>query len=107
MITRTLITCNPCPTAVPNFICLVSRTTAIKQQDKESFWIQGLVLNSADMLFHILQKYYSTKGDTVAQWLRCCTANQKVTGSIPDGEFEFFIDMILLIALLPWSQLSL
>jgi hypothetical protein len=58
MITRTLITYNPCSTA----ICLVPQINAIKQQDKESFWIHGLVLNSAYMLFHILQKYYSTKG---------------------------------------------
>ena len=31
----------------------------------------------------------------VAQWLRCCTTNQKVAGSIPDGmlSLEFFIDI--------------
>jgi hypothetical protein len=26
----------------------------------------------------------------VAQWLRHCTTNQKVAGSIPDGVTEFF-----------------
>ena len=26
-----------------------------------------------------------TWGTTVAQWLRCCTTNRKVAGSIPDG----------------------
>jgi hypothetical protein len=62
MITRTIITYNPCSTAIPNFICLVPRINAIKQQDRESFWIHGLVLNSEYMLFHISQKYYSTKG---------------------------------------------
>jgi len=27
----------------------------------------------------------------VAQWLRCCTTNRKVAGSIPDGVSGFFI----------------
>jgi len=26
----------------------------------------------------------------VAQWLRCCATNRKVTGSIPDGVIEIF-----------------
>jgi hypothetical protein len=29
----------------------------------------------------------------VAQWLRYCATNQKVTGLIPDGVMEFFIDI--------------
>jgi hypothetical protein len=32
-------------------------------------------------------------GTAVAQWLRYYAKNQKVTGSIPDGVIEFFIDM--------------
>jgi len=28
----------------------------------------------------------------VAQWLRCCSTNRKVTGSIPPGVSGFFID---------------
>jgi hypothetical protein len=32
-------------------------------------------------------------GTVVAQWLRYCATNQKVTGSIPDGVMEFFIDI--------------
>jgi hypothetical protein len=35
----------------------------------------------------------------VAQWLRYCAPNRKVAGSIPDGVMEFFIDIILPIAL--------
>ena len=31
-------------------------------------------------------------GTAVAQWLRCCTTNQKVAGSIPAGVNGFFID---------------
>jgi hypothetical protein len=33
------------------------------------------------------------QGIAVAQWLRDCTTNQKVAGSIPDGVMEFFIDI--------------
>jgi len=42
---------------------------------------------------------YLAMGTVVAQWLRCCATNRKVAGSIPDGVTEFFIDIILPIAL--------
>jgi len=32
-------------------------------------------------------------GTAVAQWLRCCATNRKVTGSIPGGVTEFVIDI--------------
>jgi hypothetical protein len=32
-------------------------------------------------------------GTAVAQWLRYCTTNRKVAGSIRDGGMEFFIDI--------------
>jgi len=32
-------------------------------------------------------------GIAVAQWLRCCTTNQKVASSIPAGVIEIFIDI--------------
>jgi len=46
-------------------------------------------------------------GTAVAQWLRCCATNRKVAGSIPDGVMDFFIDIILPIALWPWGRSSL
>jgi len=32
-------------------------------------------------------------GTAVAQWLRCCATNQKVSGSIPASVIGFFIDI--------------
>jgi hypothetical protein len=32
-------------------------------------------------------------GTAVAQWLRCCSTNQKVAGSIPAGVNGFFTDI--------------
>jgi hypothetical protein len=36
---------------------------------------------------------YSDRGTAVAQWLMCCATNRKVTGSIPAGVSEFFVDI--------------
>jgi len=35
----------------------------------------------------------AVRGTAVAQWLRCCATNRKVTGSIPAGVSGFFIDI--------------
>ena len=32
-------------------------------------------------------------GTAVAQWLRCCATDRKVTGSIPAGVNGFFVDI--------------
>jgi len=36
---------------------------------------------------------HRNRGTAVAQWLRCCTTNRKVAGSIPAGLTGFFIDI--------------
>jgi hypothetical protein len=39
------------------------------------------------------QLYHPIWGTAIAQWLRCCATNWKVTGSIPAGVSGFFIDI--------------
>jgi hypothetical protein len=39
---------------------------------------------------HISANYISEAGHAVAPWLRHCTTNRKVAGSIPDGVTGFF-----------------
>ena len=34
--------------------------------------------------------YIYVQNTAVAQWLRCCATNRKVTGSIPDGVIGIF-----------------
>jgi len=41
----------------------------------------------------IFVKYKYLIGTAVAQWLRCCATDRKVTGSIPAGVSGFFIDI--------------
>ena len=41
----------------------------------------------------IMTRYLTCVGTAVAQWLRCCTTNRKVAGSIPAGVSGFFIDI--------------
>jgi hypothetical protein len=55
--------------------------------------------------FSIQCSYCSVLGEPlmVAQWLRYSATNRKVAGWIPDVSLEFFIDIILPIALWPWG----
>ena len=45
------------------------------------------------LLFLLFPESTCRQGSAVAQWLRCCATNQKVTGSIPAGVSGFFIDI--------------
>jgi hypothetical protein len=47
-------------------------------------------LQNVDMHLSNYMVLQPRKGTAVAQWLRCCTTNQKVTGSIPDGVIGIF-----------------
>jgi len=51
-------------------------------------------VNVASMkLYYILVIPYYMEGTAVAQWLRCCATNRKVTGLIPAGVSGFFIEI--------------
>jgi hypothetical protein len=60
----------------------------------------------------ILSSLYVFMGTAVAQWLRYCATNHKVTGSIPVGVMEFFIDRnpsdctMALVSTLPVTEMS-
>jgi len=71
--------------------------TGLVENRNEGLWVQSRI--GAVALLH--------SGTAVAQWLRFCASNRKVAGSIPDGVMEFFIGIILPIALWPWGRLSL
>jgi len=48
------------------------------------------ILQNVDMHLPNYMVVQPRKGTVVAQWLRCCTTNQKVAGSIPDGVIRIF-----------------
>jgi hypothetical protein len=50
-------------------------------------------------MYYIYNYILSISGTALAQWLRCCATNRV--------SLEFFIDIILPIALWPWGRLSL
>ena len=43
-----------------------------------------------ELLVDISLKYQFKRGTAVAQWLKCCATNRKVTGSIPAGVIGIF-----------------
>ena len=52
------------------------------------------LLNKTISFPYLLVHYLlNSVGTAVAQWLRCCATNQKVTGSIPACFSGFFIDI--------------
>jgi len=53
----------------------------------------GFVLRLLCLTHLILFFTSSDERTAVAQWLRCCATNRKVTGSIPAGVSGFFIDI--------------
>ena len=53
----------------------------------------SLVVIGTIPLLHNMIKLFIQLGTTVAQWLRNCATNRKVSGSIPDGVSGFFVDI--------------
>ena len=51
------------------------------------------ILNTTTIAIIIITITTTTGGTPVAQWLRCCATNRRVTGSIPAGVSGFFIDI--------------
>jgi len=51
---------------------------------------EAKIIHRSQMKFKLLP---IVPGTAVTQWLRCCTTNLKVAGSIPGGFSGFFIDI--------------
>jgi hypothetical protein len=66
---------------------------------KQSHLLGSQVVQSVNdvIVFAVIDILYylkaASRGTAVSQWLRYCATNQKVTGSIPVGVMEFFIDI--------------
>ena len=60
--------------------------------------------NACFIIWRFRWTYISWWGTALGQWLKCCATNRKVAGSIPEVSLEFFIDVILLIALWTLSR---
>jgi len=52
-----------------------------------------LVVLDKNNYLEIKGSAYVITRTAIAQWLRCCATNRKVTGSIPAGVSGFFIDI--------------
>ena len=52
-----------------------------------------IIVQSGYFISKILTGTYHIWGTAVAQWLRCCATNRKVTGSIQAGASGFFIEI--------------
>jgi hypothetical protein len=53
---------------------------------------------------NIYNSVVKERGHVVAQWLRHCAANRKVADRFPMVSLEFFIDIILPVALWPSNR---
>jgi hypothetical protein len=73
-------------------------------------YVRFITTQSSNVCFIIWRfrwPYISWWGTALGQWLKWCATNRKVARSIPEVSLEFFIDVILLIALWPLSRPSL
>jgi len=68
------------------FNCFLSLSDSVQFSDAYVNVLSVIVFFSLDFSF-----FHMFLGTAVAQWLRCCATNWKVTGSIPAGVSGFFI----------------
>jgi len=88
----------PNPSAVKSHctIFLLMQPWAPQLPCMAQYWEEDLVLHITQLFvlrFQLNIILLHSRGTTVAQWLRCCSTNLKVAGSIPAGVCGFFIDI--------------
>jgi len=74
----------PCVTVCHHISTELHNAKSAVPSGKKGAWVNLVTVICIPSL-NYLELIHVIKGTAVTQWLRCCTTNRKVAGSIPDG----------------------